>query len=310
MATLPDTRDARLSFFGRFTDDIKRDVLRPDEFRVDFGPAPRQPAPAASYKQDGYFVFQNLKVSATDYEVRFESPLYQRRSFLHDLPTAAPVELTYPAEDEIYLSIKTVTPATKRVGFAAIPFLPRILAGAQVRGQGAFTTTLKQNLEGLDVVTADLNSVAGLAPGQLLRVIRSTGLLAKPGPYYPFPDGTTTVLAFKVTDLTSGAAIEGAAAQIQKLNTLTPASTVVGGVTLRHVTLPTPPPGLVAVLGPNRDLATVSDARGQAVFYFPAQWPLTSVELGLTAAGHLPKTMTLAVAAGQRSFAPIALTPA
>lgn len=310
MAILTDTRGTRLSFFGRFTDEISRDVLTPDEFRVDLEGAPLQPPPAASYKQDGYFVFQNLKASASAYELRFDGPRYQQRSFLQALPTVDPVELTYGAEDEIYLAITSVQVALKRIGFDAIPFLPRISAASQVRGEGGFTTTLTENLEGVAVATADLNDVTGLAVGQLLRIIRSHGLLAKPGPYYPFPPATT-VLAFKVvSDLPGKAPIARAAARIKKVNAIALTGTLVDGVELENVTLASPPPAPVLIFGPERDTITASDARGQSVFYFPGQWPITAVEIDLTATGYLPTTAILTSTPGQRTFATIELTPA
>ncbi len=190
MATSIDTFIGTLSFFGRLSDELTREVIPPRDYRVRV-PGVSVPSLAeAQYKSDGFFCFQDLKVSATGYQLEMTSPLYQPRSFLKTLPTSAPVELTYGGEDEVYVLIKTVNGGGKTVGFDKIPFLTPVPKGTPVIGEGGFATTVRETLEGVDVATASLESVAGLLPGQLLRMVRSRSLLAKPGPYYPFPSSS------------------------------------------------------------------------------------------------------------------------
>ncbi|HKC13051.1 MAG TPA: hypothetical protein VKI41_13540 [Vicinamibacteria bacterium] len=306
MATSIDTFIGTLSFFGRLSDELTREVIPPRDYRVRV-PGVSVPSLAeAQYKSDGFFCFQDLKVSATGYQLEMTSPLYQPRSFLKTLPTSAPVELTYGGEDEVYVLIKTVNGGGKTVGFDKIPFLTPVPKGTPVIGEGGFATTVRETLEGVDVATASLESVAGLLPGQLLRMVRSRSLLAKPGPYYPFPPGTTRVHVKVVEDAPGQATLGSAQLLLQSVETVAPVGTVVDGVEIKTVTLPGPTP---LILGTGRDLETRTDARGQAVFFFPGHWPITTCVVAVTAAGHASKTVTLALTAKQRTLATVKLTP-
>jgi hypothetical protein len=194
------------------------------------------------------------------------------------------------------------------VGFDKIPFLPSVPKGAAVIGEGGFTTTLKETLEGVDAGTATLDSITGLSPGQLLRMVRSQSLLAKPGPCYPFPPRVTRVHVKVVEDTPGEAALGSAQLVIQSVETVAPAGTVVGGLEVKTVTLPGPGPRLV--LGTSRDLETRTDARGQAVLFFPGDWSITTCAVAVSAAGHVSKTVNLALVAAQRTLATVKLTPA
>jgi hypothetical protein len=308
MAAIADTWDGALSFFGRLCDELTREVVLPSDFRVavtGVSPASRG---QAEYKADGFFCFQGLLASVTPYAIEMTSAHYQPRSFLMGLPATTPVEIAYGGEDEVYVLLKTVNAATKTVGFDKFPFLPRVLAGALVIGEGGFSSTLKENLEGVDVVTATLDSVTGLAAGQLLRIVRSQGLLAKPGPYYPFPALTTRVHVKVVEDTPGEAPLGAAQLAVQTVETIAPVGTLVGGVEVKTVALPGPGPTLV--LGTARDLRARTDARGQAVLFFRGDWPLTTCTVGVSAAGYVTKTVNLALLAAQRTLATVKLTPA
>lgn len=307
MAASTDTFTGTLSFFGRLSDELTREVIPPRDYRMRV-PGASVPALAeAQYKSDGFFCFQDLKVSATSYQLEMTSTLYQPRSFLKSLPSPAPVEVSYGGEDEVYVLIKTVNGGAKTVGFDQIPFVPPVPKGAAVIGEGGFATTMKEPLEGVDVATASLDSAAGLLPGQFLRMVRSQSLLAKPGPYYPFPLGTTRVHVKVVQDAPGEEPLGSAQLLIQSVETVAPVGTVVDGVELKTVTLPGPGPTLI--LGTSRDLETRTDARGQAVLFFPGNWPLTTCAVAVSAAGHVSKTVNLALIANQRTLATVKLTP-
>src|SRR5690606_10957400 len=131
--------------------------------------------------------------------------------------------------------------------------LPKIPGNSPVSGEGGFTAALAEELQGVDASTAHLTSVAGLAPGGILRIVRSRALLARPNPYYSFPRGLT-LLHVKVTGGPPPAQPrEGALIRILTLNALVPASASVGGRVVKHVTLPAPPNPILA-LGPDREL--------------------------------------------------------
>ncbi len=307
MAATADTFTGTLSFFGRLSDELTREVVLPRDFRVRVAGVGAARA-EAQYKSDGYFCLQDLKVAAASYQLEMSSSLYQPRTFLKSLPTPAPVELSYGGEDELYVVVKTVNGGAKTVGFDKIPFLPTVPKGAPVIGQGGFATTMREALEGVDAVTASLDSVAGLLPGQLLRMVRSRSLLAKPGPYYPFPAGTTRVHVKVVQDAPGEEPIGSALLLVQSLESVAVAGTLVDGVEIKTVTLPGPAPQLV--LGTGRDLETRTDARGQAVLFFPGHWPITTCAVTVSAAGHVTKTVNLTLTAAERTLASVKLVPA
>lgn len=304
MAVLSDNITSTLSFFGRLTDALRRETVGPSEYRAVLAGLEKD----AMRKPDGYFVFQNLKPSPVDYAIRISGSAYQERGFKRNLPTPDPVELAFPGEDEFYLGIKSVNAAANTVVFDKVPFLHRIAKGSRVSGQAGFISALAEDLQGVDATTAKLASVAGLAPGQLLRILRSRSLLAKPGPYYPFPPGSTLLHVKANEDMPGESALEGALIRIQSLNGLAPATTVVDGLALRHLTLPAPP-NPILVLGPQWELETRSDSRGQAVFHFPGHWPLSAVQIEVSHPGHVSKVVPLALVAGQRTLAAVKLVP-
>jgi hypothetical protein len=300
-----DSLIGRLSFFGRVTDDFRREPAWQGEYRVTLQ---RTPPAEALYKQDGHFVFSDLAPSATAYTFRMLDGLYQGRQFSKALPTTAPVEIGYDGEDEIYLFTKAVNPVPKQVTFDAIPFLPLIRAGATVLAEGGFSTTLAEDLAGVDVTTAVLTSVVGLSGGKLMRIIRSRCLRAKAGPYYPFPAGTTVLRLKVVEDSPDETPLPAATARLQQVNATVLSSTTVDAVVLRHVALGGLPPQAL-VLGTDADLDAVTESRGNAVFYFPGQFALTSLQLAVSRAGYVSSTVVVPVSAGATTSVKVKLVP-
>jgi hypothetical protein len=299
---MSDRLGSTLSFFGRLADDFRREPAWQGEYRVTLLSPPTE----ALYKQDGHFAFADLPPSPTDYQFALLDGLYQGRLFQKAMPVAAPVEIAYDGEDEVYLFVKTVNAAAQQITFDAIPFLPVVRSGAAVLAQGGAATTLAEDLAGVDVTTAVLTDVTGLLPGQLVRIVRSHCLRGKAGPYYPFPAGTTVLLLRVVEDTPEQAPIAGAQAHLDKLNAITPSSATVAGAALRYVPLGGPG-GQQPVLGTDADLDAFTEARGNAVFYFPGQLPLTSLELAVSAAGYVSSTAVFPLVAGQTTSATVKL---
>jgi hypothetical protein len=296
-----DRLGSRLAFFGRLTDDFRREPAWLGEYRILLDAPPRE----ALYKHDGHFTFLDLPASPTAYEFELLDGLYQGRRFTKGLPTVAPVEITYDGEDEIYVSVNTVNAVTKQITFAPIAFLPPIRSGAAVLGQGGFSTTLAEALAGVDATTAVLTTVAGLAPGNLLRIVRSHCLRAKAGPYYPFPGGLTLLRLRVVEDSAEEPPLAGVKAQLTEINGVVPSSTGVAGATLRHATLG----AQVFVFGTGADLEASTEARGNAVFYFPGTWPIASLTLAISRTGYVTQTVVLALVTGATTSATVKLVP-
>jgi hypothetical protein len=56
------------------------------------------------------------------------------------------VELTFPGEDELCLTVKSVNSGSRQVIFDALPHPPPVARGAAVLGVGGFSTTLDADL--------------------------------------------------------------------------------------------------------------------------------------------------------------------
>jgi len=80
---------------------------------------------------------------------------------------------------------------------------------------------------------------------------------------------------------------------------------VVDGVTLFRADLPpTPTPFMIGTL---EALGTFTNARGDAVFYYAANTPVTSLTLSVTKTGYVTQTTTVAVTAGARTSSVVQL---
>jgi hypothetical protein len=296
-----EKQTSRLSFFGRMADDLTRQVLMPADTVVFLEDERRE----ALIKADGHFAFADLEPSPTDYRIHIGARSYQDRVILQALPTNAPVQVMSPGEDEFYLLITGVAAPQKRVTFEQISFVAPIEAGAAVIGQGGFTATLAEALEGQNITFAVLSSVTGLAAGQVLRVVRSNNLLLRPGPYYSFPVDAT-VLAVKVVENDPvEPALGNASIEITKLNGNAPTIADVGGLSLSSFSLGANPPASVVLDDDDRKNAT--NDRGDAVFYFPGSKQITSIQVAVTKTGYQASTSSISVTAKRRNFQKIAL---
>jgi hypothetical protein len=298
MTTAVEVRTTRVSFHGRVADELTRQSLSARRFSAALT-GHRQ---RALLKDDGHFVFVNLPASPPPYEIELSGREFQSRTLTASLPAAPPLEVQAPGEDELPVLIAAVDVAQSRVTFSAVTFLPVIRAGATVLGPGAFSTTLAQDLEGSSADEAILQSVAGLAPGDPLRIVRSARLMLRPGPAYPYPAGTT-IAAFRVGEATAdNPPLPDALLQITTVDAA-PLSTVsAGGLTLFTANL-----GVPLMLGPTAARETRTNSRGEGVFYFPGNTPITSLTVSVALAGYVAQNVTLPIEAQQRRFLSVQL---
>ena len=293
---------SKLSFFGRLADEVTREVI---PFK-NFGVSILDNSAVPLYKTDGYFVFSDVKPLPTDYRFHLAAPSYQSRMVEKNLPSDSPVELSFAGEDELYVFIDDVQNGTeKRVTFGTIPFLKTIPPGAAVYGENGFSTTLAAALEGENIGFAVLDDIAGLSAGELLRFVRSSNIIMRPGPYYRFNPGTT-VAALKFSDnSTPGQPVPaGVRCEIIEVNDTAISSTSVGGLEVKTVT----PGGTGLVLGAEKDITAYSDERGYCVFYYPANTPIVKLKLDISADGYNSLLKEVTVTPGSREFQWLELT--
>jgi hypothetical protein len=211
--------------------------------------------------------------------------------------------LSFDGEDELYVSIDQVpNGATRKVTFANIPFIKTIPRGAAVYGEGGFSTLLSTAFEGEDIRSAILDDITGLQIGGILRFVRSNNIMMRPGPYYTFPTGTT-VLILKFVDNSTPAKppVAQVKCKIREVNGVPLNSIRVGDVDIYTVTLPAP--GGTIILGPENNLITYANERGDAVFYFTDDTYINRLKLEITAEGYIPLAMQeIAFLPNQRKF--------
>ena len=190
-----EERATRVSFSGRFADEPTRRSVPVGAFHVAIQENRARPL----YKEDGSFAFIDLEPRPSSYTISVRSRRYRDRELDANLPTVDAVSLARDGEDELYVSITAVNVSQKRVEFNSIPILRTIGEGAEVRGEGGVTASLQETLEGEDLDFAVLSTVATLAPGQALRIVRSDRHLLRAGPYYPFSE-PASILPARLVD--------------------------------------------------------------------------------------------------------------
>ncbi len=296
--TALETTVSRVRYVGRVADALTRLDLVPARYRAMLSTHHRR----AVQKQDGHFVFADVAArpaGAPDHVVELTSREFQSRRF--SLPSAgsALTVIGTDGEDELQVIVTGMT--GNRAEFAAVPFVPAIAAGARVVGEGGFTTTLAESLDGVDVDGAELTAIGGLGVGEVLRIVRGQRLLLRPGPNYAFPAGTTVaglhvVEAPLPPDPLDRIPVADAVVRITAVDGAAVAPVPVGGVTLFLATLP--PPFLLGTIEATR---TETDGRGQAVFHFASNVPATALTVSVSRAGFVTATTTLTVTAGART---------
>jgi hypothetical protein len=295
-------RTSQVAIVGRVADELTRSDLNSRGYSASLRNHRRQ----AVQKEDGYFVFADLPASPPDYQVELAGRQFQTRRLDVTATGTSAVEIEEDGEDELQVIVTDIDVALKRVSFATLPFTPSIAKNADVFGEGGVSTTLGESLEGVDADGAVLSSVTGISIDDALRIVRSTRLLLRPGPYYPFPE-STTVAAIRVVDSLSGEEpIADAMLEISAVNGAAVAPVLVDGVTLFRAELP-PTPTTPFMIGTLQALGTFTNARGQAVFYYAPATPVTSLAVSVTKAGYVPQTATVAVTAGARTSSVVQL---
>jgi hypothetical protein len=296
----------RLAFYGRLVDEITREIIPYQHFKVSMHGSSSMPI----YKGDGYFVFSDLEPSITDYQFRLSAQGYRARMIKKNLPAASPVELTYPGEDELYVIIKNVENSTdKKVIFDSIPFVKTIPKGSMVIGEGGFSTTLTETLEGENITFAvlqDITPLSSLTPGKILRFVRSHNILMYPGPYYPFAPGTTIAALKFVNSNSPDMPAANVRCEITKVNMAAISPNNVASLDIKTVSLTNP--AVELVLGTENDIVTYSNERGDAVFYYSADTPIEKLTLEITADEYNPVTQDITLVKKQRNFNSIQLT--
>jgi hypothetical protein len=297
-----ESQISSVSFFGRLADELTRQTLDLHRFTAELKDGHAE----ALYKHDGYFVFADLGAPGETFDVLLRARSYRDRTLGGATTAATMVELSGPGEDEIFLVATDVDPIEAQIRFRQIPFLPVILEGAAVIGEGGVSTTLAESLEGRNVEMATLGDVTGISVGMTLRIVRSPRLIMTPNTYYAYPANTTLAVLTVVEDDPDETPVSGASLQIDEANDVALTLVDCGGLDVNVVDLPGPPVERIA-LGPARRVQTQTDARGMAALFFTAEQPMTKLDITVTKTGYVATPVTMNLTTAGRTSASVVL---
>jgi hypothetical protein len=241
---------------------------------------------APQYKHGGFFVFTDLRPG--DYTLRLAGGDYQPREFQITVPfTQGLVEA--PGDDELHTIIRSVNAETKKITFDVV-FLPKpIKAGSRVFA-GGFSGTLTTALEGGKAMSAKLSDVAGLATGQVVRLVREQSIRLRFGPYAALPADLTRLVGRVTEQGAPEKALAGALVQLTAVNGTPVAVADVAGARIATSN----PGGTQVVVGAEADISTRTNERGDYNLYYDLA-EVTAVTLEASRTNYQTTTKTVSV---------------
>jgi hypothetical protein len=258
----------------------------------------------AFYKDGGFFVFTDLLPG--DYKLQIFGERFQQQEFNVKLPFG-PVVLDQPGDNELAVVVKSVSTqgGVNRITFDPLPLRRSIRKGATVLGPSNFNTKLAVQLDAGKARGATLLSVAGLADGSIVRIIRDKSIRLKFDPYYTTAPDITSVVGKVVTAGINPRALKGAKVRLSKVNNVAVALETVAGVKLATV-------GAGAakmVLGTEGDITTFVNQNGDYHLY-STRTDILSVEVKASLNGFQTSTKAKNIIAQARNRADFQLTKA
>lgn len=238
------------------------------------------------YKSGGFFVFSNLL--AGDYTLRITGEQFQTEEFAVTLPFS-PLFLEAAGDDELPVVIRSLDNAATRIIFDAVVLPKPFRVGSRVVS-ATFTGTLAAALEAGKVSSAKLNTLTGLAAGDIVRIVRDKSIRLRYGPYSTLPPEFTRIVGTTALQVSPARPLEGVAVRITQVNGNNVAVNPVAGVQIITAQIN----GKTVVLGTERDTVTRSNASGDYNLYFSTP-DITSITLEATRAGLQTATKTIAI---------------
>lgn len=231
-------------------------TINPSRFRADLADMTKMP----EYNSDGFFVFSDLRDG--DYALNISGRRLQ--TIIHSFTIPFPELIIDSAgDDELIVVIKSIN-GNNAVTFDPVILNREIRAGARVIANG-FSTHLKSELAIGKRSQANLDDTAGLADGDIVRIIRDKSLRMKFDPYYEFPFKVTRVVGRVVTDGLS-TPLKDAEIRLTKVNDTDVLLTDVEGVKVATVEIG----GGKIILGAEKDVTAKTNSNGDYNAYFDA----------------------------------------
>lgn len=289
---MTDARARQVSLVGHVIEDVTFNPLDAARYTVELLGARREPF----YKAGGFFAFTD--VYPGEYTLRITGERFQTQQHTVRLPFA-PLVFEQPGDDELVVVVKTAIAGngsnpSPRITFDPVALRQPIRAGSTVLAQN-LTTKLAASLDPGRVASARLNSIAGLAEGSIVRIVRDKSIRLRLDPYSPDLSGLTAVVGRVVSKKTPERALAGARVRVLKVNDVNVVLTNVAGVRIATAQLGQ----TKVVLGAERELATLSNQKGDFNLYFTREG-LQSVTLRATLAGYVGSSKRVAIVEGAR----------
>ena len=249
----------RASLIGRVIEDLTFATVHPSRFQAELLGLKKAP----EYKPEGFFVFSDLREK--NYTLRIFGAGFQ--TFERPV-TIPPPEFIIDStgDDELIVVVRSIpnNGNDKNLTFDPV-FLPKeIRAGARVIFPNV-TTKLATALEVGPRSQAKLENVAGLAAGDIVRLIRDKSIRMKFDPYHTFEIALTRIVGKVVSQHNPEVALAGAQVQVTKLDDGLIAWNDMNGAKIATVI---DGGGTRIVLGVEKDLTTMTNKKGDYNLYF------------------------------------------
>jgi hypothetical protein len=282
----------RASLVGQAVEDLSYEPLAPGRFTAELVGTGLRP----QYKDGGWFVFSDLPPGGG--VLRLSGERLQPQSFAVILPFP-PLRLDRPGDNELVVIAATVETVQRaggdelRITFDPVVLPRRIRTGARVLATG-FATRLAADLETGTVLSARLESIAGLNPGAVVRIVRERSVRLKLDPYATVPSGLCRITG----RVTLPAGVSTATVRLARLdgNAVTVQDVAGAGIATAQLS------GRERVIGTAADIAVSTDERGIYHLYFPDALFPADATLEALREGQPPASRTVATQKGERKI--------
>jgi hypothetical protein len=286
----------KASLIGQVIEDLSYEGLSLRRFTVELKESNAQPR----YKEGGFFVFSNIRGGA--YLLRITGQGFQSQQYPVSIPFA-PLFFNLPGANEVIVIIKTVDSTEKSITFDEIILTREVKKGSSVLAEG-FTTALAKQLETGKVTRAKLDSIDGLVPGDVVRIVCDNAIRMRFNPYFRFPFEPTRIVGKVAQQAAPDHTLEGAIIRINQINGAVVDLTKVADAKIATVKVG----AKKIVLGSESDITTFTNENGDYNFYFNKADFIQSVGLTASLAGYQVKSQVVAINPGERKKADFNLT--
>ncbi len=277
----------RASLVGQVVEDLTFEPLDPGRLAAEM--AGRH----ARVKDGGFFVFADL--APGDYGLRLAGERLETQEIPVTLPFA-PLRLARPGDNELLVTVASTDPAERRITFEPALLPKRIPAGAAVLAAGV-ETRLAAELAAGPAVGARLESVDGLAPGMIVRIVRERSIRLRPDPYATLPSGLTRLVGRVTRAVPAGHPVAGATVRLRRLGAAEVEIRDVAGAAIAAIAVIE---GTSRPLGTEGDVTARTNARGDYHLYFSDAFFPAAVTLEASAPGLATAVRTADAGRGER----------